>query len=903
MQNEEELFLNCQENLLTNFIDDRNNFDFDYLHTIFNQQTQKLAEQNEQYQPNIDGNLINKQDNKTNYPRNQLLIEQAQISTDQTQFYGFKNHEKIAQFQPNQEDTLLIKENNIIESPRNQIIFNQVYSSRESTQIYGLENQETLTYASFHKFIQKMNNQKKQQDSMQTNSNIDITEVNQSSLQNTIDFSSQQKFISQNKTYQEEITQVSKEQETIQSSQYFEELNHQQISKNQNSKDEKISTQKDQKQILQNLQDNNFEKQNMDNLKSNYKLVKIGELGRGGFGSVSIYYDNVTRNKIAVKEFNSLKEYQQEKNILQKIQFQELFLEVKKYTCQLIDFNDYNYTLALEMGFSTLQEAAQILNLQKTGFSIPNLINFLNSMVCFCIELHKIKYYHGDIKPQNIIITINQNSSEFQQSFGICEFVEANIKFIDFGSFSNDVDCYYEYVSAKYKCLFFEEIFQEQQLTWEQILFAEIYSCCKTCIYTMSLELQNEYILFNKSQVDQQNPNQEQKLKLFDFLDLFLTQNPSQNNILQDGISLQKLVQFQQKYLVQNQTVLVQNYYQIDLIQKQVWKKIQTDDFVESQINNQFQQNMLKACSFRNKILLDKQIQLTSNQLNEYSIQDILDNLFLLLFSFDLSQEEFYKIKEINDWIQDQDKYTSNEKISFSLEICSLFQMYQQDSQQKDIIILQLKEQYKVLNQELNQFQKQVYEQIILNYENKSIQFQEQALVFMLSNQYSHNSFLDVFLLFCSFSNLRQNKQLFDLQNLTRYPFRSQLVDWFNKNQNLMSIYKRNIFYYCLIVIDIILLQDYNDTLSIYRKLRQNAKMINKKIEAEIIFLIQFSLLKQKKQTDFASLNNSLAILSQANYKSQLYFYFQNLFQDFIKQNLSIVKQELTFKSVMDTIF
>ncbi|KAL4507036.1 hypothetical protein ABPG72_001829 [Tetrahymena utriculariae] len=565
IQNEEQFF-NKENNLPTNFIDERNNFNIDFSNYVLDQQKQQIIQYNEDFRRNKEENLKNKQ-------------------------------------------------NYLIESSKNQLFFDQAQTSRDSTQFYGFNREETLTYASLHKYFYKINNQKKKQEITQSSS--ESTE-NQSNQQNTINFSSQYKFVLQNSNNLKETAYTYKDQETISSAKYFKELNDQQIIKQQKLKDENRGSRQDQKYILQiqSLYDNKFENQNIGIPKNNYKLVKIRELGQGGFGSVSIYYDNVTRNKI----------------------------DVKKYTCQLIDYNDYNYQLALEMGFSTLLEAAQMLNIQETGFSIPNLINFLNSMVCFCIELHKIKYYHGDIKPQNIIITINQNSSDFQQNFGICEFTEANIKFIDFGSFSNDVDCYYDYISAKYKCLFFEEIFEQQKLTWEQILFEEIYSCCKTIIYTMSQDLQNEYILLNKSQVDQQIHNQDQKLKLFDFLDIFLTYNPSQNNNLKYGITFQELIQLQQQYLIQNQAVLVQNYYQIDFIQKQIWKKIQTDDFVESQINNQFQQNMLRACSFRNKILNNKQLQLTPNQLNEYNLQDMLDNLFLLVFQFDLNQEEFYRV-------------------------------------------------------------------------------------------------------------------------------------------------------------------------------------------------------------------------------------------------------------------
>ncbi|KAL4460503.1 hypothetical protein ABPG74_000254 [Tetrahymena malaccensis] len=845
----EELSLDEQYNFSKNFTDDRNNFDFNFSNLTLGEQTLQSDNQNEDFQRKEEINLTNNQ-------------------------------------------------KYLIDSSKNQLLFQEDQNQRDSTQVERFKNQETLTYASFHKYVKKLSNQIEKQEIIDCSQ--ETTQDNQSSSQNTIDVYSQYKLIFQNSSNLKEINTISKDQETLLSNKYFKELNEQQVLKYQNSKYENRGSQSEQKQVLQSLYDNNLDKQNLDLPKNNYKLVKIGELGRGGFGSVSIYYDNETRNKIAIKQFNNLKEYQQEKNILQYIQYQEQFFEVNKYTCQLIDYNDYNYQLALEIGFTTLQEAAQILNIQETGFSIPNLINFLNSMVCFCIELHKIKYYHGDIKPQNIIITVNQNSSDFQQNFGICQIAEANIRFIDFGSFSNDVDCYYDYISAKYKCLFFEEIIEQQKLTWEQVLFAEIYSCCKTIIHSMSQDLYNEYVLFNKSQADYQNPNQSQKLKLFDFLDIFLTQDPSQNNILKYGITLSELIQIQQQYLIQNQEVLVQNYYQIDLIQKQLWKKIQTDDYVESQINNQFQQNMLRACSFRNKILNNKQSTLTPNQLREYSLKDILDNLFLLVFYFDLNPEEYKIIKEINDFIQNQDKYTQYEKFSFSLEICCFFQMYQQDSQELNIF-QQLRDQYFKLQQELNQLQQQIYEQLIINQDSKFTQLQEQIFFDMMSNQFQQNIFLDIFLIYCSFSNLRENRQELDQQ--ARYPYRSQLIDWFNKNKNNLSIYKKNVFYYCLIVIDIVVLQNYEDTLSIYQKLRQNAKMINKKIEAEIIFLIQFSLLKQNKQTDFASLSNSLAILRQANYKSQLNFYFKNIFQDFVKQNLSIIKQEFEFKSIMDTIF
>ncbi|KAL4510012.1 hypothetical protein ABPG72_010205 [Tetrahymena utriculariae] len=316
----------------------------------------------------------------------------------------------------------------------------------------------------------------------------------------------------------------------------------------------------------------------LQNDQSRATLYEIGKLGNGGFGLVTFLNDFDNKQQYAMKTFSTSQEYQQEKNFHLNYLQQEINPTLASYVCLLKSYNDSNKQLLFEIGICSLQEANLIYIQERITFNFDYLREILKQIVSFNIQMNKVNLYHGDIKPQNIVIYQDQAEIKAQQLHAI-QLNSSNliqIKFIDFGTSSDNCEQYYDYYSKKYKYLEYYE--KGTEMNFEKILYAETYSACKI-IYFLLNESQKQEIQSIKCDLNAINivNYQENSVKngLFTFLAFFLGKNQVQNQLSEYGLSFDNLFQLAKIFLGEINELnefICQDY--LNLLKKEQFKKI-----------------------------------------------------------------------------------------------------------------------------------------------------------------------------------------------------------------------------------------------------------------------------------------------------------------------------------------
>ena len=149
--------------------------------------------------------------------------------------------------------------------------------------------------------------------------------------------------------------------------------------------------------------------------KQRYTFVK--NLGKGGFGDVSLYYDNISKREVAIKKINKTGRKEDE------LRFYREINSMKNIKCNYsVEYYDYYsdnnyYYIVMEKCDEDLNGFLEKYNGGLSDSVIKGILLQLNEV--FKIMLSK-NIIHRDLKPQNILIKyVSQNYF--------------NIKLADFG--------------------------------------------------------------------------------------------------------------------------------------------------------------------------------------------------------------------------------------------------------------------------------------------------------------------------------------------------------------------------------------------------------------------------------------------------------------------------------------
>ncbi|KAL4510082.1 hypothetical protein ABPG72_010275 [Tetrahymena utriculariae] len=343
-------------------------------------------------------------------------------------------------------------------------------------------------------------------------------------------------------------------------------------------------------------QENNFLKTQSLILKKSNNLLKIGHLGKGGQACVEFYYDFMEKKRYALKNFKNKNEYLQEKMTHINYLLEDKNLKLSSYVCQLVSFDDQDCQILLEVGICSLQDA--YINLKNNNLkpSINYFVNILVQIISFNIQMNKAGLYHSDIKPQNMVLYLDQNEQSVQHQFGFClvNFQQIQLKFIDFASCSDDPKYYYAYQTPKYKYYGY----QKQDLDFKKILFAETYSACRSIYFLLDEKLQQKRITISS---DNQFQGESEENNLLFFLQMFLGDNQEDNNLSRMGISVDELTSLTERYLGKiNEHNKNFKCDFLNVLQIGQWQNINEIDSTSN--NSSIEYQIFKAFAFINKL-------------------------------------------------------------------------------------------------------------------------------------------------------------------------------------------------------------------------------------------------------------------------------------------------------------
>ena len=172
-------------------------------------------------------------------------------------------------------------------------------------------------------------------------------------------------------------------------------------------------------------------------LDRRYKIEK--EIGEGGFANVFECYDQINREKVAVKVFKSSfdarTEYQRMKFVDQR---NGVKLNLVKMLRKFVDEYDRACIVYPLMG----PDVEKAMKTNKSPFGIQEVRHMAYQLVCTANSLHKRGIAHTDIKPANIMLKKNYFDPDSE------DFGRTDVFLADFGSASVDGDLSHETVTT-----------------------------------------------------------------------------------------------------------------------------------------------------------------------------------------------------------------------------------------------------------------------------------------------------------------------------------------------------------------------------------------------------------------------------------------------------------------------
>ena len=157
--------------------------------------------------------------------------------------------------------------------------------------------------------------------------------------------------------------------------------------------------------------------------KQRYTFIE--SIGKGGFGEVSIYYDNTKNEEVVIKKITKIKKDEKEKE-----KFDREIIAMKDIICQnSVKYYDHfedkdSYYIVMEKCDGDLKSFIE-KNESLSDSMIKNILLQLNK--AFKI-MHSKNMIHRDLKPENILIkNISQNNFIFKLAdFGLSRVFENN---------------------------------------------------------------------------------------------------------------------------------------------------------------------------------------------------------------------------------------------------------------------------------------------------------------------------------------------------------------------------------------------------------------------------------------------------------------------------------------------
>ncbi|KRW98388.1 WD40-repeat-containing domain [Pseudocohnilembus persalinus] len=155
-------------------------------------------------------------------------------------------------------------------------------------------------------------------------------------------------------------------------------------------------------------------------------LMQIGE---GASGQVKQIIDWKQKVFYAIKTFkgeNAYSNYKREKNTYEslKLTFGNQVSKLESYSMLLNRADDKNYSLYYNLGLCTLKEFNEYRKKKQIKWKKKELLYIFKRLVEFVLLMNEYKYFHGDIKPMNIVL------QEVEE--------QLQVKVIDFAGSSQD---------------------------------------------------------------------------------------------------------------------------------------------------------------------------------------------------------------------------------------------------------------------------------------------------------------------------------------------------------------------------------------------------------------------------------------------------------------------------------
>ncbi|KAL4483998.1 hypothetical protein ABPG73_009196 [Tetrahymena malaccensis] len=176
-------------------------------------------------------------------------------------------------------------------------------------------------------------------------------------------------------------------------------------------------------------------------LANDYLILEI--LGNGGQGKVATFLDKSNNNIIALKEFARIQEFDRESQIYK---FLQEHTDLHDYINLMLDEDRSQRQIKMQMGCCNLYE--MYIHMKNYNTSFPknqicweqdHLVKIFRQLIHGLIAFRRNKFFHGDIKPHNLMLFSVENV-----------FNHYMVKYIDLGAAGFEEKEYYEFYSDQF---------------------------------------------------------------------------------------------------------------------------------------------------------------------------------------------------------------------------------------------------------------------------------------------------------------------------------------------------------------------------------------------------------------------------------------------------------------------